>query len=57
MERGSHARGVSPTQYTSRMGTARVKKEEKADKNNARVVRNLEKINMGTKGKSQTGPN
>ena len=27
-ERGSHARGVYPTQYTSRMGTAIVMKEE-----------------------------
>ena len=30
-ERGSHARGVYPTQYTSRMETAWVKKEEGAD--------------------------
>ena len=30
-ERGFHARGVYPTQYTSRMGTARVKQEEEAD--------------------------
>ena len=30
-ERGSHARGVYPTQYTSRMETARVKQEEGAD--------------------------
>ena len=30
-ERGSHARGVYPTQYASRMGTARVKKKEEAD--------------------------
>ena len=30
-KRGSHARGVYPTQYTSRMGTARVKQEEEAD--------------------------
>ena len=30
-ERGSHARGVSPTQDTSRMGTVRVKEEEEAD--------------------------
>ena len=29
--RGSQARGVYPTQDTSRMGTARVKKEEEAD--------------------------
>ena len=30
-ERGSHARGVYPTQYTSRMGAARVMQEEEAD--------------------------
>ena len=30
-DRGSHARGVYPAQYTSRMGTARVKEEEEAD--------------------------
>ena len=30
-ERGSHARGVFPTQYTSRMGTARAKQEEETD--------------------------
>ena len=30
-ERWSHARGVYPTQYTSRMETARVKKEVGAD--------------------------
>ena len=30
-ERGSHARGVYPTQDTSRMGTAKVKQEEEAD--------------------------
>ena len=30
-ERGSHARGVYPTQYTSRIGTARMKQEEEAD--------------------------
>ena len=30
-ERGSHVRGVYPTQYTSRMGTARVEQEEEAD--------------------------
>ena len=30
-ERGSHARGVYPTQYTSHMGTARVNEEEGAD--------------------------
>ena len=31
-ERGSHARGVLPTQDTSRMETARVKQEEETDK-------------------------
>ena len=30
-KQGSHARGVYPTQYTSCMGTARVKQEEEAD--------------------------
>ena len=30
-ERGSHAHDVYPTQYTSCMGTARVKEEEGAD--------------------------
>ena len=30
-ERGSHARGVYPTPYTSRMGTARVKEEEEVE--------------------------
>ena len=30
-ERGSHARGVYPTQYTSRMGAARVKEGVGAD--------------------------
>ena len=30
-EQGSHARGLYPTQYTSRMETARVKQEEEAD--------------------------
>ena len=42
-ERGSHARGVYLTHYTSRMETARVKEEEEADKNNSkRVVWNME---------------
>ena len=31
MKRGSHARGVYPTQYTLRMGTAMIKQEEEAD--------------------------
>ena len=30
-ERGSHARSVHPTQYTSRMGTAKMKGEEEAE--------------------------
>ena len=30
-ERGSHARGVYPTQNTSRMETARVKQEKETD--------------------------
>ena len=35
-ERRSHARGVYPTQDTSRMGTVKMKQEEETDKNNAR---------------------
>ena len=48
-EQGSHARSVYPTQYTSRMVTARVKQEEERDRlknprsNSKRGVRNLEK--------------
>ena len=57
-ERESHARGVYPTQDTSRMGTAMVKKEEEADtkiivkeeevdKNNSkRRVGNIEERNV-----------
>ena len=30
-ERESHARGLFPTQYTTRMGTVRMKQEEEAD--------------------------
>ena len=37
---------------TSRMRTARVKQEEERDKNNTRVIRNLEERNMGIKRKS-----
>ena len=53
-ERGSHARGVYHTQDTPRMGTARVKQEEKKDteNNSKRVVRNLEERNVGKKEKS-----
>ena len=43
---------VYPTQYTSRMGTVRMKQEEETDKNNARVVRNHWERNVGTKGLS-----
>ena len=38
-ERGSHPRGLYPTQNTSRMGTARVKQEKEAD---TRIVVNKE---------------
>ena len=52
-ERGSHARGVYLTEYTSRMGTAMMKQEKEADKNHSnRVVWNLEEKNVGTKGES-----
>ena len=34
------------------MGIVRVKQEEETDKNNARVVRNLEERNVGTKRKN-----
>ena len=51
-ERGSHTRGVNPTHYILRMETARMKQEEEKDKNNVRVVRNLEERDVGTKGKS-----
>ena len=51
-ERESYARGVHPTQYTSRLATARVKQEEETDTRViARVVRNLEERSEGTKGK------
>ena len=30
-ERGSYVRGVYPTQYTSRIGSVRMKQEEEAD--------------------------
>ena len=48
-ERGSYARGVYPTQYTSSMGEAIVRNR---NKNNARLVRNLVERNVGTEGKS-----
>ena len=52
--RGSHARGVYPTQDTSRMGTARTKgKGKNRHRNNSKiVVRNLEERNVGTKENS-----
>ena len=59
-ERGSHARGVYLTQYTSHMGTARVKQEEEA---NTRIMLESSK-KYGRKErryykgeKSQTRPN
>ena len=49
-DRGSHARGVYPTQDTSCMGTARVKHEEETD--TRIIVRNMEETNVGTMRKS-----
>ena len=52
-ERGSHARGVHPTQDTSRMETARVKQKEEMD-TKIIVVEWYEiwkKRTWGTKGK------
>ena len=40
-ELGSHARGVYPTQYTSRMGTAIVKQKKEAD---TRIMRERRKV-------------
>ena len=54
-ERGFHARVVYPSQFTSRMGTARVKQEEEAD---TRIIAKeyygiwKEGRNLGTKGHS-----
>ena len=43
-ERGSHARGVYPTQDTSRIGTVRVKQNVGADiRIIAKIVRNIER--------------
>ena len=55
-ERGSRARGVYPTQYTSRMRTVRVKQEKEADKNDAREYsKNSERKERGhEREKSQT---
>ena len=50
-ERGSHARGVYPTQDTSRMGTARVKQEEEeADTRIQESSKKSGKRNVGTEG-------
>ena len=53
-ERGSHARGVYPTQDTSRMRIARVKQKVRSGLQNncKRVVRNMEENNVVMKGKS-----
>ena len=50
-KRGSHARSVYPTHYTSRLETERKKQEERA---NTIIMqeRNLEDRNVGKKGKS-----
>ena len=50
-ERGSHERGVYPTQYTSRTGTVRVKQEEEADTRIIVISGNLEERKSGRKGK------
>ena len=57
-ERKSHARGVYPTQYISRMGTARMKQGEEA---NTRIIQESSKRSgrkeRGHEGeKSQTRP-
>ena len=57
--RGSHVRGVYPTQETSRMGTARVKQEEETDtrimQESSRKSRRKERGHE--EEKSQTRPN
>ena len=55
MERGSHARGVYPTQYISHMERARkdeIRGRSGLKNHSNRVVRNLEERNAGTKEKS-----
>ena len=42
-KRGSHARGVYPTHYTSRIGTVRVKQEEEID---IRIIREGKRKNL-----------
>ena len=58
-ELGSYAQGVYPAQYTSRMGTARVKQEEETD---TRIMpessKKFERKGRGQEGEmSQTRPN
>ena len=56
-ERGFHGRGVYPKQYTSRMGTVRVKQEEEAGIMQE-SIKNYRKIKRKHEGeKSQTRPN
>ena len=58
-ERRSHARGVYLTQYTSRMGTARVKQEVGADTRiKLKSIMKYGRKERGHKGeKFQTRPN
>ena len=54
-KRGSHARGVYPTQDFSRMETARVKQDEEAD---TRIMVKVKKYGRyKTKTLTQTRPN
>ena len=54
-ERKFNARSEYSTQYTSRMGTVRIKQEEETD---TRIVRNLEERNVGMNRKiPKTRPN
>ena len=50
MERGSHARVVYSTQNTSRIRAARVKQDEKTDKNI--IEKDYEKWNVDAKEKN-----
>ena len=57
-ERGSHARSVYPAQYTSRMGTTKMKQEEEADTGIMRSSKKSGRKERGHKGeKSETKPN
>ena len=51
-KRGSHARGVYLTQYTSRMGTAKMKQEKETDTKIMQGSSKKSGRNVGTKGKS-----